>query len=151
MRKIILFVVCFTVLAGFLGSAFGEFAKPEDAIELRKSAMTLIAYQFKKIAAVIKGEQPYDSAGFVADTEAFKMLSDLSWDAFIVPESDKGHTTLNAKALKDPKAFKAEAEELMTAASHLVKAAKSGDLKAAKAPFGEAAKSCKDCHKKYRK
>ncbi len=146
------FCVCvfLSVFVGFFGSAYGQFAKTEDAIELRKSAMTLIAFQFKKLAAVVKGAEPYDSAKVGEDANALKIIAGIPWEAFTMPGSDKGHTTMNAKALKDPGAFKAEVKEFMTAVDKLAMAAKSGNLKSLKAPFGETANTCKSCHDIYR-
>jgi len=44
------------------GTAQAQFAKPEDAIKFRQSALTVMATYFGRIGAVAKGAVPYDAA-----------------------------------------------------------------------------------------
>ena len=151
MPKRWLWMLSIASVIGFFGAAYAEFATPEDAITYRKSVMTVIGHQFKKLAAVVKNEQPYDAAQFSKDAKVFQTLVDLPWEAFMVSGSDKGNTTMHARVLQEPDAFKAEAAQFVTATGNLAKAADAGDSDALREPFGATAKSCKTCHDRYRK
>ena len=69
----------------------------------------------------------------------------------MMPGSDKGDTTLSALAIKEKDKFMVVAQQFESAVQKLEQTAKSGDLEAVKAQFGEVAKSCKTCHSTYRK
>ena len=68
----------------------------------------------------------------------------------MVPGSDKGDTTLKALAMEEKDKFMAVAQQFESAVQKLAETAKSGDMGAVKAQFGEVANSCKACHSTYR-
>lgn len=151
MKKLFACLICLAVVVPFFSAVAADFGKPEDAIEYRKAAMSLMGTHFKGMAAVIKGERPYDKDAFMAEARLFDTLSSLPWAAFAVMGSDKGDTTMTADALEQPDKFKAKTEEFQTALKAYIAAAESGDLGAVKSAFGEVAKSCKSCHGTFRK
>jgi cytochrome c556 len=144
-----LIVVVIVVLA--FGAAYAQFAKPEAAIEYRKSVMTLIGHHFGLMAAVIKGQNPYDKAEFERNAQLVQTLSTLPWEAFMTAGTDKGDTSLKSSALKDQSGFAAAAKAFENEAVKLVDTAAGGDLNAIKSQFGAVAQSCKNCHGQYRK
>ena len=145
------YVVGVALVAFWAAVAYAQFAKPEDAIKYRKSQMTLIAHHFGAMGAVVKGQTPYDAADFAAHAAAVEMISSLGWDAFLVPGSDKGDTSLKAETFKETAKLLAAADVFETATANLVTAADSGELSKIKPQFGAVAQTCGGCHKQFRK
>jgi cytochrome c556 len=134
-----------------MSAAYAQFAKPDDAIRYRKAVMTLIAHHFGRIGAVVKGKANYNAAQVTQEAQLIQRLSGLSWEAFMVAGSDKGDTTLKSSALKNQGKFMTAADAFEDEAATLLNAAEGGDLEEVKSQFGAVAKSCKDCHGKFRK
>jgi cytochrome c556 len=151
MRISIKIVICGILLTAMVGLAFAGFAKPEDAIRYRQAVMTVIGQHFGRIAAVVKGQPPYNTNEVEHNAAVLRTMADLAWEAVMVPGSDKGDTTLNASAMKEKDKFMAVAQQFESAVQKLEQTAKSGDIEAVRAQFGEVAKSCKACHSSYRK
>ena len=75
-------LACMTVGPLLATSAQAQFAKPEDAVKYRQSALSLMASHFGRMTPVIKGQAPYDAAQIKANVEVLKTLSALPWTAF---------------------------------------------------------------------
>jgi len=151
MRISLKVLICGVVLSAMGGLAFAGFAKPEDAIRYRQAVMTVIGQHFGRLAAVVKGQPPYNADEVEHNATVLRTMADLAWEAVMVPGSDKGDTTLNASAMKEKDKFMAVAQQFESAVQKLEETAKSGDIEAVKVEFGEVAKSCKACHTTYRK
>jgi cytochrome c556 len=149
--KIMMVLMLVMGIATWIAAAATQFSRPEDAIKYRKSVMVIIATHFGGMGAMVKGAQPYDSNSFAENAATVDTLSALPWQAFLVPGSDRGDTTMNDKVLKDPDAFKKVAQEYLQATGNLRTAAEGNSLEAVKSPFGAVAASCKACHSRYRK
>jgi cytochrome c556 len=143
-------VVLSIVAAMVCGVALAQFTKPEEAIDYRQSAMVLIGQHFGRMAAMVKGERPYNKAEFAHNAAVVQMVSELPWDAFMMAGSAKGETKMKAAALTEKDKFMADAEKLETETRKLAEAADAGDLNAIKAQFNEVANACKLCHTSYR-
>jgi cytochrome c556 len=113
--------------------------------------MFIIAQHFGRLGAMVKGKQPFDQKTFASNAAVIENLAGLPWEAFLVPGSDKGKTTMNAKVLKDPAGFKKLAQQFQMEVGKLATAARGNDFNATKSQFGAVAKSCKACHSKFRK
>lgn len=150
MKKLVKISICLIFVSVAIGGAYAQFAKPEDAIKYRKSVMFLIAQHFGRMGAVVKGKTDYDQEAFTRNAMVMEALSQLPWEASMVPGTDKGDTTLNAAAFAKQDEFKASAQAFEAGSAKLVSVSKGGDLDAIKAQFGEVAKSCKDCHDNFR-
>jgi len=150
MRKLskLLFITIVGLL--FFGLAYGQFAKPEDAIMYRQSVMTIIGHHIGQMGAVVTGKKSYDKQEFSHNASVIEMLSTLPWEAFMTPGSDKGKTKLKSTALGEKDKFMAKAKTFETEIQKLVKVSAGDDFNAIKAQFGEVAKSCKSCHQDYR-
>ena len=133
------------------GITLAQFAKPEDAITYRKAVMQVIKKHFGGMAGVVKGNVPFDKGALSEDARVVEMMSKLPWDAFLVPGSTEGSTTLKEKALKDSKGFLAAAKRFEDASRELAAAAEGGDMGLIKTKFGATAQTCGGCHKPYRK
>ena len=146
---VIFVFVLFCVFA--FSAAFGQLAKPEEAIQYRKSVMFLILQHFKPMGAVVKGKATYDKDAFSANADAVANLATLPYEIALVPGSDKGDTTINSAALEKPDRFKKALESFKSETSMLASAADTGDMNKIKAQFGKVAQNCGACHKQFRK
>lgn len=128
-------------------TASAQFAKKEDAIKYRQSAFSLMGTHMNRIAAVTKGEVPFNAAEVQKSAAVIATLSALPWEAF-------GPGTEGGKAKpaiwKEMDKVKGGADKLMKAAADLNTAAKSGNLEQIKKAFGATGQACKACHDDYK-
>ena len=130
--------------------ASAQFAKPEDAVKYRKSALTVMATHFGRVAAMASGRVPFD-AKVAADNAAIaESMSKLPWAAF-VDGSDKGDTKAKSEIWSDAAKFKDANEKMQGEMTKLAAAAKTGNLDSIKAAVGATGGSCKACHDAFRK
>lgn len=132
--------------------AAAQFAKSEDAIKYRQSALTVLGNHFGSLGAMAAGKMDYDAARAAADADVVALVATLPWHAF-GPGTDKGRKTgARAEIWEQQDKFKQRQEDMQAAViGKLVPAAKSGDLDQLKATFGPAAQSCKACHDDFRR
>src|SRR5258708_28701051 len=140
----LLFAVCASL---FGTAAFAQ--KPEDAIKFRRGVMAVIGWNFGPMAAMAKGDRPYDAAAFARHAEIVASVSKLPLEGFI-SGSESGETKAKPEIWLDLDDFKAKLEKMQGEAAKLAEVAKSGDFNAAKAQLGETGKACKACHDKFR-
>ena len=150
MKKLVKILVGLVVVAIAFGGAYAQFAKPEDAIKYRKSVMFLIGQHFGRMGAMVKENTPYEKEVFTQNAMVVETLSQLPWEAVMVPGTDKGDTTLKSSAFKEPDKFKEGAQTFEANAAKLLDLAETGDFNAVKAQFGDVGKSCKSCHEQFR-
>jgi len=150
MKKLLMIFVGLVFIAGAIGGAYAQFAKPEYAIKYRKSVMFLIAQHFGRMGAMVKEKIPYNPDVFARNAMLVETLSRLPWEAVMLPGTDAGDTTMNASVFAQQAKFKEVAQTFETQATKLVSAAQSGDFSASKTQFGEVGKSCKACHSQFR-
>jgi cytochrome c556 len=128
--------------------AAAQFAKTEDAVQYRQSAMFLQNHHFGRIAAMANGRIPYDQAAAVADAEIVAVISQRPWIAY-------GPGTLGGNAKpeiwKEQAKFKEYGDKLMAETAKLLTAAKAGNLDALKTAVGSTGGTCKTCHDAFRK
>ena len=151
MKKMATVLIVLTLTTGFLGVAYAQFAKPEDAIQYRQSVMFLIGQHFGRMVAVAKGQSPYDKAAFERNAALVETLATLPWEAFMAPGTDKGKTGLKSSAFKEKDKFMQDGKKMEAETAELAETAQTGNLDAIKTRIGETAKSCKSCHDDFRK
>ncbi|HYQ90895.1 MAG TPA: cytochrome c [Candidatus Competibacteraceae bacterium] len=141
-------------LAGLLslsmGAGIAAEVKPEDAIEYRQSVYTLIKWNFAPIGAMVKGQVPYDAAAVARHTAFLETLSKMPLEGF-TPGSNTGDTKAKPEIWKNRQEFEKLMSDFQEQITKLNQVAHSGDQAAVKEQFGAAAKSCKNCHDKFRK
>ncbi len=123
--------------------------KPEDAIKYRKSVYTVIGWNFTPMAAMVKGEKPYDKDAFARHAAIVEQMSKLPLEGF-TPGSDKGDTKTKPEVWSKMDDFKAKMEKMQAETSKLAVLAKTGDLGVIKAQFNATGAACKGCHDDYR-
>ncbi len=151
MKKMMCTMIVSALAVGFVATASAQFEKPEDAITYRQAVMAVIGQHFGRMAAVVKGQSPYDQRAFEKNAAIVSVLGPLPWEAFLFPGTDKGKTDLKPAAFKERDKFMQDAQKMEAEAAKLAEIAKTGDLNAIKAQFGETGKSCKTCHDNFRK
>lgn len=135
------------VMATLPVTASAQFAKKEDAIKYRQSAFALMGNHMGRIAAVTKGEVPFNAADVQKSAALIATLSELPWSAF-GPGTEGGKA--NPAIWKESDKVKAGADRFMKAAADLNTAAKSGNLEQIKKAFGATGQTCKACHDSYK-
>ena len=128
--------------------AAAQFAKPEDAIKYRQSAMFMQNHHIGRIAAMASGRVPYDQAAAVADAEIVAMVSQRPWSGY-GPGTQGGNA--KPEIWKEQAKFKEYGDKLMTETGKLLAAAKGGNLDALKAAVNSVGGACKTCHDAFRK
>ena len=128
--------------------AMAQFAKPEDAIKYRQSAFALMGAHMGRLAAVVKGEVPYNKEDVVRNAAIISTLSSMPWQAF-------GPGTEGGKAepaiWKESAKFKSAADKMQAAVAELNTATQSGNPENLKKALGATGQTCKACHDDFRK
>ncbi|ART50587.1 cytochrome C [Acidovorax carolinensis] len=130
--------------------AAAQFAKAEDAIKYRQSALFVLGQHFGRLGAMANGKAPFDARLAQENADVVAAMARLPWAAF-GPGTDKGAPTKSKPTIWTEQArFKEHAEKLEAESIKLAAAAKTGSLDNLKAAFGPAAQTCKSCHDAYR-
>ena len=149
MKALAPFAMAVAALA-FCVPASAQFAKPEDAIKYRKSALFVMQQNFGRVAAMAAGKAPFD-AKVAADSAAVaEYMAKLPWAAF-GEGTDKGETRAKPEIWRESGKFHEYADKMQSEMSKLAVAAKTGNLDAIKTAVGATGGACKTCHDAYRK
>jgi cytochrome c556 len=141
--RLILVAAC----GGFSMSAGAQFAKTEDAIKYRQSAMFIQGQHVGRLGAMAAGRVPYDATAAVANAEVVAEISKLPWAGF-GPGTEGGKA--KPEIWQEQPKFKELSERLMSDTQKLLVAAKAGNLDALKAAMGPLGDTCKSCHDSFR-
>lgn len=147
MKSVHCLVLAVAAAAAVPAMAQPTFATPADAIKYRQATLKEMQQNFKRVADMASGREPYNAK--VAEESAQKAaeLIKLPWVAF-------GPGTEGGKARpaiwKEQARFKELSEKSEAEVGKLAVAAKTGNLDAIKAAIGPAGASCKACHDSYR-
>lgn len=136
--------------AGMLLSApaMAQFAKPEGAIKYRQSAFTVMGNHMGRLAAMAKGDRPFDAAAAQNSARIIDTMAKLPWEAF-VPGSDQGKTDAEPELFDNLADVRRLADRLNAETAKLVPAA--GNLDTLRNQVDATGAVCKSCHQKYRK
>ena len=148
-KSFLIAVVALAAAAVALPAA-AQFAKPEDAIKYRKSALSVMGAHFGRVAAMANGRIPFDAKAVAENAEIATYMSKLPYVAFI-DGTDKGDTKAEPKIWAEKDKFNAAATKMQDEMVKLNVVAKTGNIDIIKAAVGETGKSCKACHDVYRK
>lgn len=149
MKKLTLVLAATVVCAPlWLSPAHAQFAKPEDAIRYRQSALSLMSTHMTRLQPVLKGQVAFDAAAVKADVAIIQTISTLPWTAFVA--GTHGSSSAKPEIWSDPAGFKAAHQSFEAAVLQLSGAADSGDLNKLRSAAGDVGTSCKACHDSYR-
>jgi len=129
--------------------AAAQFAKPEDAVKYRQSALFVMAQHFGRIGAMANGRVPFDAKAATENAEVVADMAKLPWAGF-GPGTDKISQKAKPEIWTEQAKFKEHNEKLVAETGKLLAAAKTNNLDNLKAAFGSAAGTCKACHDAYR-
>lgn len=137
-------------LAGAVGGALAQDIRADRAIKYRQGIMQAQGWNLMFLAAMVKGDPPYNKDRFLAYATTLEQVSHMAWEGY-TPGSDQGAPNrAKPEIWKDAAKFKQAVEVFKTATSRLTAAARLGTLDAVKAPFGDVVKSCDNCHDSFR-
>jgi len=151
MKKSIASITLAAIACGMAGSALAQ-VKPEDVIKFRKSVMTIQAWHMRPMAAMVKGQRPYDQDAFAYNAQVIGLTARMKGEAF-APGTEKAadvETRAKPEIWTEPEKFKQALDRFQAEASKLVEASKAGSLDAVRPVFGAVAKACGACHDAFR-
>lgn len=127
--------------------ASAQFARAENAIDYRQAAFKLMSNHMGRLAAMAKGEQPFDATKAQASAQLIETLSKLPWEAFPAG-TDGAPAKLKGDLWKNADDFKSLQDRLVAETAKLPAAVAS--LEGLRKQVGATGASCKACHDKYR-
>ncbi|RYX91350.1 MAG: cytochrome c [Comamonadaceae bacterium] len=136
-------------MAALSTPASAQFAKPEDAIKYRQSALSVMGTHFSRVGAMANGRVPFDAKVAAENADIVAEMAKLPWAAF-GPGTDKGTTKAKPEIWTDQAKFKENSDKLVAESAKLAAATKTGNLDAVKTAFAATAGTCKACHDAFR-
>lgn len=130
--------------------ASAQFAKPEDAIKYRQSALFIMGQHFGRIGAMANGRVPFDAKLAAENAEIVADMSKLPWAGFGAGTDKGAPTKAKPEIWAEQAKFKEHNEKLQAETAKLAAAAKTGNIDSLKAAFGATAGTCKACHDNFR-
>jgi cytochrome c556 len=130
--------------------ASAQFAKPEDAVKYRQSALSVMGTHFGRLGAMANGKVPFDAKVAADNAQLVAVMARLPWAGF-GPGTDKDpRSKAMSEVWTEQAKFQAASEKLVVEADKMAAATKTGNLDALKTSFGATADSCKSCHDTFR-
>lgn len=142
-------LLCAALLVAIPASA--QFAKPEDAIKYRQSALFVMQQNFGRVAAMAAGRAPFD-AKVAADSAAIaEYTSKLPWVGFGEGTEKGRENRAKPEIWTDKAKFNDYVNKMQIEMTKFNAAAKTGSLENIKATMAGVGNSCKTCHDAFRK
>lgn len=122
----------------------------EMALKYRQAAMTLVGQNFGPMAAMVKGEIPWDEAQFNSWAKDLAAVTSINLMRGFRPGSQVGKTRSKPAIWDNMDDFSGQMKEMPELAAKLSSAAQSGDRGAIVEAFKAAGGNCKSCHDDYK-
>jgi cytochrome c556 len=130
--------------------ALAQSIKPEDQIEIRQSAYTLMGYSFGGIAAMAQGKRPYSKDDAVKYADLLVQVAEVPKN-FFGEGTDTGHHTRAKPEIWSKRAdFDDKMNKMLAEVAKLPAVARNGDLEALKVQAKATGGTCGACHDDYR-
>ena len=138
--------------AGLLLSplATSHFDDKEIPQSYRQSWFALVAANFGPMAAMVKGEMPWDERQMAGYADQLAALTTLDVMRGFPDGSDKGTTRAKPEIWENKPDFEKKLGDLRSAVDELQQAANGDDRKAIAMQVGATGKACKACHDDYK-
>lgn len=136
----------FTALPVAAQPATVTFAKPEDAVKYRQSAMALQGAHVGRLFAMANGRVPFDAKTAAEHTELVATLNRIQFAAFVEGTDKVGNTRAKPEVWTQKDKFAAAVGKSQEDVNRLAAAGRSGNLDQIKAAVGAVGQSCKACH-----
>lgn len=137
-------------LVSLSAPAAAQFAKPEDAIKYRQSALSVMGTHFGRIGAMVNGRVPFDAKVAADNADIVAVMAKLPWAGFGNGTETGGNTKAKPEIWTEQVKFKENSEKMIVETVKLAAAAKTGNLDVLKTSFAATADSCKTCHDAFR-
>jgi len=148
MRKQILAASAITLT--LLANAAAAQAKPEDVIKYRQSVYKVIGWNFGPMAAMVKGEKPFDKEAFARNAMIVSQMAPLAMEGFAAG-SDKGADTKAKPEIWTKSAdFKEKMDKMVAETGKLATVTRAGSFDEIKKQFGTTGGTCKACHDDFK-
>ena len=125
--------------------ALAQFAKPEDAVKYRQSALYVMGQHFGRIGAMVNNKAPYDAKAALDNAEVVAEMAKLPWAGFAANTENLSRKA-KAEIWTEQAKFKEHNEKLVAETAKLLAAAKTDNLDNLKVAFNSTASTCKACH-----
>ncbi|MEI7513824.1 MAG: cytochrome c [Betaproteobacteria bacterium] len=136
-------------VGAFASPVQAQFAKADDAVKYRKSALYVMGQHFGRVAAMATGKVPFDAKVAADNAATAEAMSKLPWAAF-GEGTDKGDTKAKPEVWSDRAKFNDYAEKMQSEMAKLSALAKTGNPENIKAAVAGVGSSCKGCHDAFR-
>lgn len=124
--------------------------KVEDAVDYRQGVMNVFSWNVAHMAAMAKGEVPFDAATFktyaadLATAAALDVLKGFPEESITDDSDSRDEIWLNWED------FESKLQDLRTESTKLTQVAAEGDEAAVKAQLDATRRACKACHDDYK-
>jgi cytochrome c556 len=122
----------------------------EMALKYRHAAMTLVGQNFGPMAAMVKGEIPWNDEQFNGWAKDLAAVTSINMMRGFRPGSEVGKTRAKPQIWDNMDDFSGQMKEMPVLAGKLAAAAQSGDRGAIVEAFKAAGGNCKGCHDDYK-
>lgn len=148
--KILACMAAAVTLLAMAAPASAQFAKPEDAVKYRQSALSVMGTHFGRLGAMANGKVPFDAKVAADSAELVAVMAKLPWVGF-GPGTDKdSRSKAMSEVWTEQVKFKEHSDKLVAETGKLATASKTGNLDALKTSFAATADTCKSCHDAFR-
>lgn len=147
MKPLALLALAAAAFAALPASA--QFAKPEDAVKYRQSALTVMGTHFSRIGAMASGRAPYDAKVALENAQVVADMARLPWAGF-GPGTDKISAKAKPEIWTEQVKFREHADKMVAESANLLAAAKTNNLDNLKKAFASTNASCRACHDNFR-
>jgi cytochrome c556 len=148
--KAFIYIAAAATLVTLAAPASAQFAKPEDAIKYRQSALFVMSQHFGRLGAMANGRVPFDAKVAADNAEVVAAMAKLPWAGFGPGTEKGGNTKAKPEIWTEQAKFKGGSDKLIAETAKLAAAAKTGNLDALKTAFAATADTCKSCHDAFR-
>src|SRR6056297_509734 len=124
--------------------------KDEPLQSYRQSIFALVGMNFGPIAAMVKGDIPWDEDAMEGYADDLEEIVDLDLLRGFAPGSEKGTTRAKPEIWDNMDDFESKLEDLRNAAEALEEAVESEDRKAIASAVRDTGGACKACHDDYK-
>jgi len=141
------------VLGGLITTApaiYAHLDSDEFMQSYRQSFFALLGGTFGHMAAMAKGEIPWDSAAFQQRANNIAALVTINVTRSFPEDSDKGTTRAKPDIWSNKADFEAKFDDMVAAVGDLQRVAATGDESAMKKQLGDTGGTCKACHDEYK-
>lgn len=134
----------------FTPAAVAHFDKDEPMQSYRQSIFALIGMNFGPIAAMVKGDIPWDQDAMAGYANDLDDIVDLDLIRGFAPGSEKGTTRAKPAIWDNMDDFASKLDDLRDAAASLDEAVEGGERKEIANAVRDTGGACKACHDEYK-